>query len=459
MSSTKNLRVHPLPRLPALVLLAFLAAAVLAACAPGADSGDEQDTVADDDAATDEEEIVLRVVDARAGESQVLATYDRLDEEFEERNPGVTVERESMDLEELQATIPLRLDSGDAPDVSAVNQGHGTLGRLVQAGLVTPLDDYAEEFGWRERQSEVLLDMNGRFTEDGQVMGEGDLYAISDTGAPVGIYYNEAHLDDLGLDAPETWEDVETALDVAQEEGLVPMMFGNVDAWPGIHFFQLFLNDQMGREGVADFVYGAATLGDAAESAAGLARSWVTNGWLADGWEGIDYDTSWQQFGDGAGLFFPTGSWVAADLREMNEDIRFMLMPPSDGGPYRATASGDFPMAIPTNADHPELAAEYINFRLSEDAADIYVEDGHIPTNLPENWEELVDDGSLHSDVLAAWAQLEDDEGMAPYLDWTTPDFYEVVTSEIQRLLGGSASPEAFVEALNQSWAEFHDEG
>ncbi len=430
----------------------------LASCAPGADQDEAADAPEEVAEPAEDEEVVLQVLDARAGEPQLQATYDRLDEEFESRNPGVTVERESVNLEELLDTISLRLSEDDVPDVSAVNQGHATMGSLIDAGLIRTLDEYAEQDGWSDAQSEALLAMNGRYAAEDSTMAEGDLYAISDTGAPVGIFYNVDHLDDLGLEVPGTWDGFEAALDAAQEGDLTPLMFGNVDAWPGIHLYQLFWNDLL-RDGAADFVYGVAPMDEATGvEASEQAQSWVENDWLAEGWEGIDYDSSWQRFGDGEGVFLATGSWIAADLAEAEADIGFMLMPPSTGDEYVATAAGDFPMAIPTNAANPDLAAEFIAFRVSEDAARIYIEDGHIPAALPDGWEDLAEEGTIQYDLLAAWERLEADEGMIPYVDWATPDFYEVSTAEIQNLLGFNTTPDEFVDAWNAEWESFHGE-
>ncbi len=459
----------PQPAIWRWLATASLAGLVLAGCAPGSGGDDADgdattetgsDETEDEDSAADGEEIVLKVLDARAGESQVQATYDRIDEEFEARNPGVTVERESINLEELLSTINLRLSESDVPDVTAVNQGHATMGRLIDSNLIAPLDDPAEADGWASRQSELLIAMNGRYDAEASAMAEGDLYAVSDTGAPVGLYYNQSKLDELGIDALETWDDVEAAMATAKEAGEIPLMFGNIDAWPGIHLFQTFWNDALGREAAADFVYGRAAMDEGDGVVAGAtAQSWVENGWFADGWEGISYDQSWQRFGEGEGVFLVAGSWIAADLGDMNEDVRFMLMPPSDGGKYRATASGDFPWAIPTNAEHPDLAADYLAFRLSEDVARMYVEDGHIPIALPSGWEDLVEAGTLNYDMLAAWEQLEADDGMVPYMDWATPDFYEAATAEIQKLLGLNSEPQDLVDAWNAEWSSFHEQG
>ena len=64
------------------------------------------------------------------------------------------------------------------------------MGALVKGGLLTPLDDYAEAYGWGDRYSATLLDLN-RFSADGKEFGTGNLYGLSQMGEIVGVFYNK----------------------------------------------------------------------------------------------------------------------------------------------------------------------------------------------------------------------------------------------------------------------------
>ena len=66
------------------------------------------------------------------------------------------------------------------------------MGQLVKGGLLKPLDAYADAYGWNDRWSKTLLDLN-RFSADGKQFGAGNLYGVSQQGEIVGVFYNKRH--------------------------------------------------------------------------------------------------------------------------------------------------------------------------------------------------------------------------------------------------------------------------
>ena len=55
----------------------------------------------------------------------------------------------------------------------------------------------------------------------------------------------------------------------------------------------------------------------------------------------------------------------------------------------------------------------------------------------------------------AAWKKLNESEGLVPYLDYSTPDFYDQITAAIQRLLAGKDSPQKFAQGVQADYARF----
>ena len=104
------------------------------------------------------------------GEEQTLTIWDQntsgvqleiiqtLADEFEQSHPGVTVEHRALPLEELQDTLQRAVGSGEGPDVAQINNGESVMGPMVRAGLLVPLDTYAEQYGWRDILSPALIE-------------------------------------------------------------------------------------------------------------------------------------------------------------------------------------------------------------------------------------------------------------------------------------------------------------
>src|SRR4051812_17392812 len=103
-----------------------------------------------------QEQVTLRVwdqfTDSKA--EAVVAVYDA----FMEAHPNVTIEREVVTDQQMRQTVNTALASGTGPDVIYYAPGPGYAGVLAEAGLIQPLDDLANEYGWHDRIAAAALE-------------------------------------------------------------------------------------------------------------------------------------------------------------------------------------------------------------------------------------------------------------------------------------------------------------
>ena len=64
--------------------------------------------------------------------------------------------------------------------------------------------------------------------------------------------------------------------------------------------------------------------------------------------------------------------------------------------------------------------------------------------------------GGLSADAASAWQKLNAVDGIIPYLDYTTPTFYDDITAAIQELLGGKLSPSQFTSDMQKSYDKWN---
>ena len=199
------------------------------------------------------EPITITVWDQEYG--QVGRVWDTLNAEFEQEYPNVTVKRVKRDFGELKTLLKLAISGPNPPDVVEVNQGWPDMGQLVKAGLLLPLDNYAQAYGWNDRVSENVRSVSS-WSPDGKQFGTGSLFGYTTMGEIIGVYYNKAMLADLGLTVPTTFVEFEQALGVAKQAGEIPIQFGNNDAFPGIHEYAI-IQDQMATvDDLTAFIFG-----------------------------------------------------------------------------------------------------------------------------------------------------------------------------------------------------------
>ena len=444
-------------RRPALALFGLMAA-LLAGCgaSPG---GDGEDTGAKAEKARESSkkidvakagDITLTVWDqeVRGGQRKQI---ERLNAAFQERYPNVTIKRVAKSFEDLNTTLKLAVSGDKAPDVVQANQGRQIMGQLVKGGLLRPLDAYADAYGWADRYAKVLLDLN-RFSDDGAEFGSGGLYGLSQMGEIVGVFYNR----DQVPEPPATFAELERQLAEAKAAGDVPIAFGNLDRWPGIHEFETVQAQYADPDAVRDFVFareGATFASPENEQAATTIQRWAEKGYFTPDFNGTGYDPAWQQFTRGKGRFLIAGTWLVADLADaMGDKVGFMLMPPRQpGGPEIALGGESLPFAITSKSKHPDVAAAYIDFLTNADAGRVLADTG----NLPAMQTDAEATTALARDVQEAWLTLTEQEGMIPYLDYATPTFYDEVSAAIQRLLAGRTEPEQFTKDVQEGYAKF----
>jgi raffinose/stachyose/melibiose transport system substrate-binding protein len=389
---------------------------------------------------------------------QVSRVWDRLNAEFEARYPNVTIKRVNRDFGELKALLRLAIAGPKGPDVVEVNQGWPDMGQLVKAGLLLPLDNYAEAYGWSDRVSQNVLAVSS-WTPDGTQFGTGSLYGYTTFGEIVGVYYNKSMLEDLGLAVPTTFEQFEHALEVAKQAGEVPIQFGNNEAFPGIHEYVVIQDRMDPVDYLTDFVFG--TQGneltfDTPENvqAASTLREWAEKGYFTPGFGGGGYDNAVADFASGEGLFMITGNWIVENLGADSRDFGFFVMPPMQAGdPPASTGGAGFPLAISAGTEHPDAAAAYIDWMTSDHAADLLLPTGQLPLSIGATVP--VQDGTVLADVVDAAGAVSQANGMVPYLDWATPTFYDTTTAAIQELMALRITPTEFAQRIQADYSDF----
>ena len=113
-----------------------------------------------------------------------------LSKSFEEKYPNVTVDISFRDFAAWTKQAKLVASSDNPPDVFGGNQGFQLDGELVKAGLILPLTEYAEAYGWTDSYSPETL-QQFEWTDDGATFGDGTLWGVAQTGQSVGVFANK----------------------------------------------------------------------------------------------------------------------------------------------------------------------------------------------------------------------------------------------------------------------------
>lgn len=426
---------------------AALAVLSLAACAPGAthDSANAAGPVRTDPAKLGM--VTLTVWDTRnsPGENQA---QQKVNAEFEAKYPNIKIHRVLKSFNDYENTIKLALSSPNPPDVTQINQGYGDLATFVQAGLLLLLDRYAKAYGWERHYNPALLDQN-RANSHG-LWGVGQLYGPSNQAELVGLYYNKKLLAKLGMQPPSTLPQLQADLPKIKAAGMLPINLGTSDKYGAIHIFGMIQAILAGPTEVNNLVFGkgdAKWTDSATMAAATMLQNWARKGYISPGANGQTAADMNTQFGKGNGVFMIDGDWAAPQEQSaLGSNVGFTVLSAKPGATPATEGGLSLLWGIPSGSKRPDAAAAYINFLLSPQAEDTVAQGGDLPALQTATFKPKP--GSVQADLYASLHRVVAAGTLLPYLDYTTPDFYNLLAGNLQDLIGGQASPRQALSAL-----------
>ncbi|MDF9277504.1 extracellular solute-binding protein [Arthrobacter sp. EH-1B-1] len=149
---------------------------------------------------------------------------------FEEANPGVTIEMQSIQNEEMDGKLQTALNSGDAPDIFMA-RGGGKLADVVAAGQAMDISDSIDD-ATRAAVPEGVL---SAFEVDDKI------YGMPTAVLPGGMFYSQDLFAEAGVEGtPTTIDELGSVVDKLKSAGIEPIAVGAKDAWPAAHWYYFF---------------------------------------------------------------------------------------------------------------------------------------------------------------------------------------------------------------------------
>jgi raffinose/stachyose/melibiose transport system substrate-binding protein len=418
---------------PSVVLAAAATALLTAACTGGggAQSSGGGGGEGDGDG-------TLRYLVEQLEDAESLSRLEDHLADFTEES-GIDVEVEQLDIDTMRTVLQTQLRSAEGPDVFGWGSGPANGGALAEAGLLYDLTEAYEENDW-----EVYDFAKERVTYDGKV------YGIPGEMETVGLYYNVGVFDELGIEPPQSLEDLREVSATISEAGLIPMAFGDQEGWPGSHLLSMALSSAVGADGMEALLAGEQSW-DSPEVVDALTfwKEANDNGWLGEDPVSVDYDTMTSLYLAEEAAMIPTGSWYINDLAIAAEfESAYVPFPSQDGEGIFAGGLGSGPY-VSANTDDPEGAIQLLDFLASEEHGQWVVENLQTIPPRPVDTEGL-DVDPLLAQVLDQVASLAEGGSDLGYnIDVLMPEnFNQAMFDGMQAVLTGQQTPEEVAASL-----------
>src|SRR5690554_3087053 len=371
--------------------------------------------------------------------------------EFEANNPGVTVEVEGFQNEELQRTlIPNALLSGDAPDLFQA-WGGGEIRDQVAAGYLKDLTGLVDE----------ELEAIGPKASGWQL--DGKTYALPFTFGISGFWYNKDLFAEAGITAtPTTLDELYDAIEKLKALGsAAPIAVGAGSGWPAAHYWYHFALKSCSVEALTAaqaelnfddpcFVEAGELLGEFIASEPFNAGFLATSaqegasssaGLVATGNAAMELMGHWNAGVMGGILRDETGDENATPPEFLGW-FNFPAIEGADGDPTAALGGGD---GFAVAKDAPDAAVDLLKYILSPEVQKRFGESGAgIPTHADA--QDSITDPNLNL--------VQEGLASASYIQlWLDTSYGGVVggamNEAIVNFFGGQGSPQGIVDAMN----------
>ena len=374
------------------------------------------------------------------------AYYAKVAKDFEGTHPGVTIQINALQHEDMLTKLDAAFQANDAPDIY-MERGGGELADHVKAELTKDLSDSA---------ADTISKLGG------SVAGwqlDGKTYALPFSVGVVGFWYNKDLFAKAGITAPPTtWDEFYATVDKLKAANIAPVSVGAKDKWPSAHYWYYFALRECSKQILTDAVtnrqFTDPCFTKAGEDTKKLIDAQPFNrgflstpaqtggtsasGLLASGKVAMEMQGHWEP-GVMQGL--------TADKKGLGAKTGWFAFPAVSGGagdPKAALGGGD---AWAVSKDAPDAATEFVKYLLSDEVQKGFAQrDMGLPTNPAAT-------SSVKDPALASLIKVRD---QAPYVQLYFDTAFGAavggaMNDEIALLFAGKATPQDIVAKTQQA--------
>ncbi len=317
--------------------------------------------------------------DAGAGQIDVL---DQLIAQFEEENPGITVNQVYLEWQALKNNVVAGATTGMLPDVL-----RGDIGFVPQFQSLDVLVEMDTAFPDYTDAASAVLEAPNSTAKAGE-----HYYGIASNTNTKILYYNE----ELVTTVPATLDEMWTTAEEVSSEDVIGFCEAWLGGWNLCQYIWSYGGDILAPDysTATDYINGSVAV-SVIQRFADLYAIGAFSGPTID--PGAPGDTD----GMGTGKYAMTidGPWKAKDLSTKYPDLQYgaVQMPAGPAGSIGVLGGEDFMMFKTSDAAHQDAAWKFIKFMTGKDAQVEMAKVGQMPVNK----EALVDE-----EVIAAMPLL-----------------------------------------------------
>lgn len=386
---------------------------------------------------------------------------------YKKDNPNIDIKPVYLNYDQMVKNAQLILQTDDAPDLVLYEQGTSTVGNLASLGVLSDMSDYATQYGWDKILPSSVQTIAKYKADDGGIMSnDGAWYGVPINGELGGlVYYNEDMFKQNSIAIPETFDDLESALQQFVDKGITPIATdGAVNAE---HLWYQLALTKADRQWVTDyqsFDHPVDWNSGPAKYAADTYADWVNKGYIPNTAAAQTEEDMISQFCAGKFPIVITGSW---EFGRVMKDAKFKATVEAFPGTDKLATGGAAKLwSIPESSQHKDAAAKFANFLLTnQDVQNMYATEGGLPLNhkgdpdlslLPN---ELKNPSGMYdkqqeqvTEFTNIFSTYLKNDALAYYPSWPAATMTDALHAALQGLINQRSNPSEALQVMEKAY-------
>lgn len=305
------------------------------------------------------------------------AEFTKVIAQYEEEHPNVKITLQGASQQDIKENFQTAALAGGGADIVIMdNSGHAI--DLAAMGLLYPLSETVSSEELLETYQEGPLN-------SGKYLGE--YYSVPWYMDCCGLYVNQDRLDELGLNAPTTWDELSATLDAVLNAG-----YGGIITYQSAYaFYSFFYQNGCPVIDTSGEIPAVVVDNESGTEAWNYICDIISKGGLVESFkEATTWDKVYESFANGEATFLLGGDWCASGIDGINPDMNYTILPMVEGR-EQATILGGWTWNINANTEYPDVCYDLIQYLNSEEGDSILAVEGKISARKDFDYEKALE--------------------------------------------------------------------
>ena len=367
---------------------------------------------------------------------EAVGIFQQLEEEFNRTHDNIHLTIESPN--DAMTILKTRLIREDYPDIIGIG-GEINYSYFVQSDILADVSDYPGLASIKPAYVDILEGLEFVPTEG--------TFGVPYVANAAGVLYNREMFKEHGWEIPTTWDEFIALCEEIKGAGIQPLYFGFKDTWTCLAPWNALAVDLAPADVCRQVNRGETTFTKEYREIAVKTLELLQYG--QEGPFAYGYNDACTAFANGEAAMFTIGSYAVPQIKSVNPDmdIDSFVMPGNDIAEENILNSGvDLQFCVMKECKNKEAAYEVLDFLLSHDSVQMYLDDQNAVPCKDEEFE--------LAPILDGMKSFIVEGKMADYQDHYYPSEMSV-DAQIQTFLINQ-DVDGFLEKFDKDWLRYN---